>query len=116
MSVRTGSNTSYARIGVVEGGTKHALLGEIDFDGKDGWISGKYVSVDDTGFTEMDNKDGVTTATSLRVREGPGLTYEQIGSLAYNSSVVITGEENGFYKIKYNNGTAYISKTYVDLK
>ncbi len=121
LSVRTGNNTSYTRIGVVAAGTKHELLGEndgwykINFEGKEGWISGKYVSVENADFAEL-SKEGVTTATSLRVREGPGLTYEQIGSLAYNSSVVIVGEENGFYKIDYAGGFAYISKAYVDLK
>lgn len=121
LSVRTGSNTSYTRIGMVKRGTKHKLLGEkdgwykISYDGKTGWISGKYVSVEDAGFSQLD-KEGVTTATSLRVRAGAGLTYEQIGSLPLNSTVIIIGEENGFYKIEYNNKTGYISKAYVNLK
>ena len=121
LSVRSGSNTSYTIIGVVKAGTKHELLGEndgwykIDFEGKEGWISGKYVSVENADFIDL-SKQGITTATSLRVRIGPGLTYEQIGSLAYKSDVTIVGEENGFYKIEYDNGYAYISKAYVDLK
>jgi len=120
LSVRTGNNTSYTRIGAVKAGTQHQLLGEKDgwykilYEGKEGWISGKYVSVENGGFTELE-KTGVTTATSLRVRSGPGLTYEQIGSLLLNSSVTIKGEENGFYKIEYKGTSAYISKAYVDL-
>jgi len=121
LSVRTGNNTNYTRIGVVKSGTKHALLGEkdgwykISFEGKEGWISGKYVSVEDTDFVQLDKK-GITTASSLRVRKGAGLTYEQIGSIKYKSEVTILGEENGFYKIEYKGSTGYISKAYVDLK
>ena len=49
----------------------------------------------------------------LRVRSGPGTTYDRIGSLDNGSKVTIQGEENGWYKIDYKGRVGYVSKEYV---
>jgi SH3-like domain-containing protein len=56
---------------------------------------------------------GYVTADVLNVRTGAGTTYKDIGDLRNGKSVTVIGETNGWYKIKYNNDTGYVSKQYI---
>lgn len=56
---------------------------------------------------------GYVTATSLNVRSGAGTSYAKLGLLKKGTAVTVTGEGGGWYKIKYNNKTAYVSKVYI---
>jgi len=53
------------------------------------------------------------TADKLRVRTAPSLNSEVIGSLSRGSSVMVVGFEGEFARIKWNGGTAYVSKNYL---
>ena len=56
------------------------------------------------------------TASAANIRSGPGTTYEKVASASNGAEVTILGEENGWYKIKYNNtDTGYVSKEYVSV-
>lgn len=61
----------------------------------------------------LSNTTGTVTATVLNVRNGPGVTYKIIGTLINGRKVSIISSENGWYKINYNNGIAYVSQKYV---
>ena len=126
LSFRSGPDTTYSIYGSIKVGTELPILGssngwyKVSYDSKEGWVSGKYVSIDGSdpvgGTTPpATSSTGKVTASSLRVRSGAGLNYSQIGALSRGTSVEILGESNGFYKINYNGQTGYISKTYVEL-
>jgi uncharacterized protein YgiM (DUF1202 family) len=124
LSFRSGPDTTYSVYGSIKAGTEVPILGSSDgwykvsYDSKEGWVSGKYVSIDgnDPGAGQQTSSGtGKVTASILRVRNGAGLNYSQIGSLPKGTTVEILGESNGFYKIDYNGQTGYISKTYVEL-
>jgi uncharacterized protein YgiM (DUF1202 family) len=125
LNFRSGPDTTYSSYGSIKSGTEVPVLGSSDgwykvsYNSKEGWVSGKYVSVDgQTTQPPADNSSGSTgkiTASSLRVREGAGLNYSQIGSLSRGTTIEILGESNGFYKIDYSGKTGYVSKTYVEL-
>ncbi len=51
---------------------------------------------------------------SVNVRKGPGTDYEKIGSLTMNQKVTVTGQaDNGWYRISFNGGDAYVSNKYL---
>ena len=51
---------------------------------------------------------------SVNIRKGPGTDYEKIGSLTMNQKVIVTGQaDNGWYRISYNGGDAYVSNKYL---
>ena len=54
-----------------------------------------------------------TSSSPLNVRSGPGTQYSLLGTVSKGSEVTITGEENGWYRIIYDNSTGYVSKTYI---
>ncbi|MBX4265497.1 SH3 domain-containing protein [Clostridium estertheticum] len=58
---------------------------------------------------------GVTTASALSVRSGAGTNYAVLGIMKSGTKVVITGKTNNFYKVTYNNKTAYMSTHYVKI-
>lgn len=103
-------------------------------DGTTGWASGKYVSLTSendktnianytqnnvrqdtrTQATSSSSQGKVNSSVGLNVRSGAGTGSSVIGTLANNASVNIIGEENGWYKIKLDNGsTGYVGASYI---
>ena len=61
---------------------------------------------------EMDKTMYVKQAVNLR--SGPSTDYEKIGSLTTNQEVTVTGQaNNGWYRIDYNGGVAFVSNNYL---
>lgn len=59
---------------------------------------------------------GMITTNSLNVRAGAGTNYNIIGSLSKGNKVEIVEKNIGdWYKIKYNDGIGFVSKSYVKL-
>lgn len=66
--------------------------------------------------TSMADIRGVVKVNSnLNVRNGPGEQYKIIGKLQNNAIVTVNGKSGDWYRIKYNNGVAYVSGQYVVL-
>ena len=103
-------------------------------DGTTGWASGKYVSLTSendktnianytqnnvkqdtrTQATSSSSQGKVNSSVGLNVRSGAGTGSSVIGTLANNASVNILGEENGWYKIRLDNGsTGYVGASYI---
>lgn len=56
----------------------------------------------------------VSVSGTLNIREGAGTNYQIIGSLSNGTKITILEDtENGWYKIKYNGITGYVSSQYV---
>lgn len=58
----------------------------------------------------------INIQTSLLVREAPSKSGDVIGSLNNGVTVSITGETDGWYRIRYGSSTGYVSKTYISAK
>ncbi len=70
-----------------------------------------------TEIIEIDNKKGyVDVSNSVNVRAKATTSSEVITTLLRNTEVIITAEEDGFYKIKYNDIEGYISKSLISDK
>ncbi|MEO2507594.1 SH3 domain-containing protein [Clostridium paraputrificum] len=58
---------------------------------------------------------GSVNVSNLNVRSGAGTSHTIKGSVTLNHIVEIVGEENGWYKIKYKEDTAYVSSKYINI-
>ena len=56
---------------------------------------------------------GVISGDVVNARKGPGTGYERVEMLAAGKQVTILGEENGWYKIQWNDSVGYVLKEYV---
>lgn len=55
----------------------------------------------------------LTPTTDLNVRSGAGENYAIIGAIKPGESFVVRGQENGWYRIGYNDDEGYVSSAYV---
>jgi|GEM_PF-334928 len=55
----------------------------------------------------------LTPDTILNVRSGPSIDQAQIGAINPGMAFVILGEVEGWYEIRYNDGSGYVSGEYV---
>ena len=58
----------------------------------------------------------INVTTNLRVRSDAGTSYGVIGYLYNGQKVEIEGEKSGWYRIKFNSSSGYISKEYIKLE
>ena len=59
------------------------------------------------------SKTGYVTADSLMVRKEASASSEDLDSLSKNDKVQITGQVDGWYQIKINGKTGYVSAKYI---
>lgn len=128
LNIREANSTSAKKIGTVKMGQNVNVIETIDnwdkiqVDGITGWVCNTYL-IEATQETivenEQDNqeeniilKTAVINTSLLNVRSDCDVQSKKIGSLKKNAVVAIIGEENGWYKIKYNNQYGYISSDY----
>ena len=113
LNVRLGGGTGYARIGTLSRGT--ILEGELE----DGWLKfpydggTAYCSADYLAKIGGDLTDMHVTCRTLNVRAGAGTSFEILGTLSRGAEVEILDVLNGWYKIEYLGGEAYVSAAYI---
>jgi uncharacterized protein YraI len=111
LNVRSGSGTSYGKIGTVRANEIVTIIGYAA-DGlwaqlsTGGWVSMAYIAPINVA---VDVGDYIVTATTLNVRSGPGTSSAKIGSLTNNALVMVTAVTNGWAQIEYHGGIAYVS-------
>lgn len=58
-------------------------------------------------------ENGVTVnVSSLKVRSGPGLTYDIIGSVKQNEKLMVIGKENDWLQIQYKDSSGWVASWY----
>ena len=69
---------------------------------------------DEPTYTVADISKTMYAKQSVNLRSGPSTDYEKVGSLNTNDEVVVTGQaNNGWYRIDYNGGVAFVSDNYL---
>ena len=61
-----------------------------------------------------ENSSGKVTGSYVYIRSGPGTGYSVLGGCLKGASVSILSEENGWYKINYNNIDGYMYGDYIE--
>ena len=113
LNVRLGGGTGYAKIGTLSRGT--IVSGELEngwlkfaYDGGTAYCSADYLAKVDGDLTDMH-----VTCRTLNVRAGAGTNFEILGTLSRGTEVEILDVLNGWYKIEYLGGEAYVSAAYI---
>ena len=113
LHVRAKPTKNSEKLGVLKKGTAVETTGlkngwyTIKYNGKTGYISAKY-----TTETKPETTKTVYTTGDLYVRAKPTKNSEKLGVLKKGTAVETTGLKNGWYTIKYNGKTGYISAKY----
>ncbi len=122
LKVRAQPNTSAEVLGTLKKGTKVETYGlkdgwyEIKYNGKTGYISEKYTSLTNPAeSTQTPETKTVYTTANLKVRTQPNTSAEVLGSIEKGTKVETYGLKDGWYEIKYNGKTGYISEKYTSL-
>ena len=121
LKVRAQPNTSAEVLGTLKKGTEVETYGlkdgwyEIKYEGKTGYISAKYTTETDpstpTPAPTPETKT-VYTTENLKVRAQPNTSAEVLGTLKKGTEVETYGLKDGWYEIKYEGKTGYISAKY----
>ena len=82
------------------------------------------IEVEDNGTSPKAEEEPTFTVTemnktmyakqSVNLRSGPSTDYGKVGSLTTNTAVAVTGQaNNGWYRINFNDGVAFVSNNYL---
>lgn len=135
LNVRKGPGTGYGIWGTLSKGKQVSYSEErngwlkISYSGKEAWISKTYTSKvsnttakPETSKPQTESKPEAesastktmyVTANSLNVRKGPGTNYAIVGSLKNGKEAAVISISNGWAKINFNSGIAYVSEQYL---
>lgn len=133
--MRSGAGTNYSILATFAKGTTVQVTGKtgnwyaIKYDGKAGYISADYLKVTESSSATATPDATTTTATSttsassgktgtvigssVRMRSGPGTSYDTLGYYSNGVTMTVLGSENGWYKVSYNGKTGYIIAQYL---
>lgn len=130
-NLRTGPGLGYDDIGTIQKGETANYLDRystdergivwyyVSFDGEKGWVSSRYTDLKSGSSTDADTDKYVRASASVNVRSGPGIDYDDIGTLEKNEQVAYLGKSSRdsggmlWYKVKlYSQGTGWVSSKY----
>lgn len=124
---RTGPSTDYTILGSLNRGTQVSIIGinsgwyKIQYGGEIGYMRSDYVDIissSSSGGSSPEtavNKPGTVNEDYVRVRTGPSTGYSIITMLNKGTSLTVTAEVDGWYKISCNGITGYMSGQYIDI-
>ena len=131
LNVRSGTNSSTSILGTLSNGATVNITGKdkttgwyrINFNGKTGFVSDKYIQIvaDSNTNIEAMNKTGkvvkLAAGDTLNVRSGTNSNTSLLGTLSNGTTVKITGRDKttGWYQINFNGKTGYVSDYYIEI-
>jgi len=105
-------------VGAFGPGDKITIVGQlgdwykIEFNGKTAFVHSAWVKREGEAAKAQPRSGWVNAATGLNVRRVPG--GDIIGALKDQQSVEILGSNKDYYKIKYGDNEAFVSRKYID--
>ena len=83
---------------------------KISYDGTEGFIYPYCIEGD---FSALQQTKGIVTGASINVRTGPGMNYDIITQLPYDTVVDLLGKEKSWYHISFDGVEGYMSASYI---
>ncbi len=128
VNFRSGAGTGYQLIGSIPKGavvTVSEVSGKwfrVTYDGLTGWFSSgyckKYVEPSNnssaSGTVAEGEKIKVTAYSAVYMRTGAGASYDLMGTVPTGSILTVIEEENGWYRVKYDGKTGWITSLYTE--
>ena len=111
VNVRAGASTSANVLGKINKGTEYTVLDKVDnwfkisYNGATGYVFADYFSVT--------KADGSITGSGVNLREKATTASNSLKKFNSGDAVTVTGQNDGWYRVSYNGGSAYVSKDYV---
>ena len=111
VNVRAGASTSANVLGKINKGTEYTVLDKVDnwfkisYNGATGYVFADYFSVT--------KADGSITGSGVNLREKATTASNSLKKFGNGDAVTVTGQNDGWYRVSYNGGSAYVSKDYV---
>ena len=115
VNIRTGADTSSQIIGSANLGTTFPAIAkengwfQISYNDKTAWICGSYFAVSPVS---IDNSRGFVKGDVVNIRSSASINSEVITTVPQGSTLVVYGDEEGWYKVSANGVVGYISKDY----
>ncbi len=109
LRLRSGAGTDSESLLTIPDGTHLTCTGwqngwaKTTYDGKTGYVSAEYLLLDGKV-----NADG-----GLRLRSGPGESYEKLLTVPNGTTLAFTEQKDGWLKTTYDGKTGYVSQAYV---
>ncbi|RID85256.1 N-acetylmuramoyl-L-alanine amidase [Peribacillus asahii] len=121
VNVRAGAGLSFPVIGQLTKGEEHVVIKEegdwiqIKLSAaKTGWVANWLV--EKTEAVNQTTEQGTIIGDSVRIRTGPGTSFQTIGSLSHGTAVSITITDNeNWLEIKTDHVQGWVAKQYVQL-
>jgi uncharacterized protein YgiM (DUF1202 family) len=125
VNVRTGPGTTYQIIGSVAWGNELETRGPsadgwtpVYYNGQAAYVCSEYFETGSGTTTASAQTTGsagtATTTADLNVRSGPGTNYTRLDTLAYGTTVTLTGtQSDGFAEITFRGATAWVSLSWL---
>jgi len=112
LNIRSGPDTGFDRVGSYKKGDTVKILTQIDGWGytSKGWISMKYVEMDQSVTTGTKGK-GTVTADALNIRKEPAEGAEKVGKYVKGDVIEILEVKNGWGR----TDKGWVSMAYVDM-
>lgn len=88
---------------------------QVDYDGAQGFVSGSFLTVNGVWNIDRNVVRGKvnTEGSTLNMRSAPSTSGDKVAALPADAVVDIIGVNNGWYKVKYNGQTGYVSSDYM---
>lgn len=121
VNVRSAANTDSSILGVAKVGTSLPTTGitdggkwfRVSYDGKEGYVNRKLVSVEDLALVTKDSGTATVT-TRANVRSGPATDYTVLGVAEVDETLTVTGiTDNEWYEVSYDGKVGYIASNLV---
>lgn len=122
INVRGGPGLSYGIKAEVKKGERYPITKEEGdwvqlqlSPGKTGWVVSWLISKTAGGADNSSATSGTVTSTDpdLRIRKGPGTSYEVIGKLPQGAHASVLDKNSGWVNISYQGTTGWVSSEYV---
>ncbi len=123
--LRSGPGTSYDIVGARSKGAKLEVTGvsgawyKVNADGSTAYIISTYLSLGSSGGTSSSSGSAGTTAvisgTDVRLRSGPGTSYDILGAYNTGTAASLTGEAGDWYRVSINGNEGYVYKAYLNV-
>ena len=131
LNVRSGASTSHNKVGSLKEGQTVAILKTMDngwyqikFKNTSAYVSNEYIKTETLEVAPESSSNSSSTsitgtvvnASILNVRSGASTSHNKLGLLEEGQTVeVLNTMDNGWYQIKFNNKTGYVSDEYIKL-
>lgn len=104
------------RVNFSKGAWYNVTFTTADGTQKNGYIKSQFVSLEsslDDNYKPVGKGKVINVTSALRIRKGPGTTYDAIGWLYNDDNVDILGREGQWFKIKNKDTVGYSHEDYI---